>query len=141
MKLELPVVDGLQMNDIISIRQNSGEAFHNFRNALNERLLSLRLINDANELKKRLDNISYELSETQVATVKKEYRKILRSLGVDIAVFSASLLASYYTGGLTLIGAAGAAFKGIGDYKKYLSEVKENNGYFFWKINREASKC
>jgi len=140
MHLNLPVVDSLSVEEIIGIRQNSGEAFHNFRNALNEKLLDLRFVDDSDELKMKLENISYELNEIQVAEVSKEYRKILRSLKLDVAIFSGCLLTSFCTGGLSLVGAAGAAIKGMTDYAKYLSEVKENNGYFLWRINREVGK-
>lgn len=137
MNLELPVANGISIGDLLSIRHDNGEAFHNFRTELNSKLLEMRGLTDKIELQMAIENISYELNQTQVNEVKKEYRKILRSFGVDVAVLTGSLVTSFFTGGLTLIGAAGAIAKGSTDYIKYLNEVKENNGYFLWKLNHK----
>jgi len=136
MNLELPVTNGISIGDLISIRLDNGEAFHNFRRELSSKLSGLRGLTDQDDLQIALENISYEMNETQVSEVKKEYRKIARSLGVDVAMLTGSLVTSFFTGGLTLIGAAGAIAKGSADYVKYLNDVKENNGYFLWKLNR-----
>lgn len=136
MKLDLPILNEISLDDLVSIRTNNGESFYNFRTELNSKLLGLRGITDKSELKTELENISYEMNQIQVDEVKKEYRKILKSFGIDVAVFTGSLITSFFTGGLTLIGAAGALAKGGTDYAKYLNEVKENNGYFLWKLNQ-----
>lgn len=137
MNLELPVTNGISVGDLVNIRHDNGEAFHNFRTELNSKMLVLRGITDKEELQREIENISYELNQTQVNEVKKEYKKILRSFGVDAAVLTGSLVTSFFTGGLTLIGAAGAIAKGSTDYIKYLNEVKENNGFFLWKLNHK----
>lgn len=136
MNFELPVLNEISVEDLIRIRTDSGEAFYNFRTELNLKLLSLRGLMDKDELQREIENISYEMNQIQVNEVKKEYRKIAKSFGVDAVVLAGSLVTSFFTGGLTLIGAAGALAKGGGDYIKYLNEVKENNGYFLWKLNR-----
>ena len=136
MKLELPILNEISADDLANIRANSGEAFYNFRTELNKKLLMLRDITDKDELQRELENISYEMNHIQVYEVKKEYKKILRSFSVDAVALTGSLVTSFFTGGLTLIGAAGALAKGGIDYIKYLNEVKENNGYFLWKLNQ-----
>lgn len=138
MNLELPFIHNIALSDLISIRYDNGESFHNFRNALNSKLLELRGIDDKDTLAAKLESISYELSTINVAEVNKEYRKILRSLGADAVLLTGSLLTNYFTGGLTLIGAAGAIVKGSADYIKYLNEVKENNGYFIWNLSKKG---
>ncbi len=138
MRLELPVVNNMSLHDLVSIRYDDGEAFHNFRNALNSKLIDLRGINDKDILSNELERISYEINTTNVEEIKKEYRKIVRTLGVDAVLLTGSLVTSYFTGGLTMIGAAGAIAKGSADYVKYLNEVKENNGYFIWKLNKKV---
>lgn len=136
MKLDLPILNEISLEDLVSIRTDSGEAFYNFRTELNSKLLSLRGLTDKEELQRKIENISYEMNQIQVHQVRKEYRKIVKSLGVDAVVLTGSLVTSFFTGGLTLIGAAGALAKGGADYIKYLNGVKENNGYFLWKLNR-----
>ena len=140
MKLELPIFSQLPLNEIINIRCNYGEAFQNFRNMLAGKLITLRGINDPEELKRNLENVSYELSELQNHDIDKEYKKIIRSFGFDGLLLTGSLITSFCTGGLTMLGAAGAVAKSGMDYMKYLSEVKENDGFFLWKVNRAAKK-
>ncbi|RKI75212.1 hypothetical protein D7V90_23145 [bacterium 1xD42-87] len=136
MNLELPVVNKIALQDLISIRYDNGEAFHNFRTSLNAKLIELRNIDDKETLAKELQRVSYEMNTINVAEVNKEYKKIARTLGLDAVLLTGSLVTSYCTGGLTLIGAAGAIMKGSVDYIKYLNQVKENNGYFIWKLNK-----
>lgn len=136
LNLDLPILNEISVQDLMSIRSENGESFYNFRTELNSKLLNLRGLSNKDELQKEIENISYEMNNLQVNEVKKEYRKIVKSLGVDAAVLTGSLVTSFFTGGLTLIGAAGAIAKGGMDYVKYLNEVKENNGYFLWKLNR-----
>lgn len=136
MKFELPVLNEISLEDLVNIRTDSGEAFYNFRTELNSKLLNIRGVTNKDELQREIENISYEMNQIQVDEVKKEYRKIMKSFGVDATMFTGSLVTSFFTGGLTLIGAAGALAKGGVDYIKYLNEVKENNGYFLWKLNR-----
>lgn len=140
MELELPLFSQLPLNDIISIRCNYGEAFQNFRNMLAGKLTALRGITNPEELKRNLENVSYELSELQIHDINKEYKKIIRSFGFDGLLLTGSLITSFCTGGLTMLGAAGAVAKSGIDYMKYLSEVKENDGFFLWKVNRAAKK-
>lgn len=135
LNLELPFLNEISVHDLMSVRSENGESFYNFRTELNSKLLNLRGLSDKDELQRELENISYEMNNLQVNEVKKEYRKIIKSLGVDAAILTGSLVTSFFTGGLTLIGAAGAIAKGGMDYVKYLNEVKENNGYFLWKLN------
>ena len=140
MNIDLPVVSQLPMPDLLSIRNNYGEAFHNFRNELNSKLLSVDALADPADVKKQLDNISYELNSIQVKEVQKEYRKIIRTLGLDAIALSGTLIASFATGGITAVGAAGAFVKGVSDVAKYFTDVNENNGFFLWKLNKLSEK-
>lgn len=140
MQFDLPVVDALPIADILEIRNNYGEAFHNFRNELNSKLIGLDSISDPDVLKRQLETISYELSNVQVKEVEKEYRKISRTLKLDALALTGSLIASFATGGITAIGAAGAFVKGVSDVSKYYTDVKENNGFFLWQLNKQAKK-
>ena len=140
MQFDLPVVDELPITDILEIRNNYGEAFHNFRNELNSKLIGLDAISDPDALKRQLDTISYELSNLQIKEVEKEYRKIKRTLKFDALAFTGSLIASFATGGITAVGAAGAFVKGVSDISKYYTDVQEHNGLFLWKLDKQARK-
>lgn len=140
LQLDLPVIDQLPITDILEIRNNYGEAFHNFRNELNAKLLGLDSIDDADAFRRQFELISYELNNLQVKEVEKEYRKISRKLKLDALALTGSLIASFATGGFTAIGAAGAFVKGVSDIGRYYTDVHEHNGLFLWKLNNQARK-
>lgn len=140
LQLELPVIDQLPITDILEIRNNYGEAFHNFRNELNSKLIGLDSIGDTDAFKRQLNIISYELNNIQVKEVEKEYRKISRTLKLDALACSGSLIASFATGAITAVGAAAALVKGVSDIGKYYTDVCEHNGLFLWKLNNQAKK-
>ena len=105
-----------------------------------KKLLSLDLYTDADSLKRQIESISYELNNLQVQEVEKEYRKIIRTLKLDTLALAGSLIATFTTGGITAVGAAGAFLKGISDIGKYFTEVHENNGYFLWRVSKKDKK-
>lgn len=140
LSMELPVTSNIPIRDLQSIRNDYGEAFHNFRTELNSQLLKLDTCDDNELLRHQIDAISYEMNNTQVQEVEKEYRKITRTLKLDALAMSGSLVASYTAGGITAIGAAAAIVKGFTDIGKYYTDVRENNGFFLWKVNKFAEK-
>lgn len=140
LQLNLPVLSQLPITDILDIRKNYGEAFHNFRNELNARLIGLDSIDDTDTFRRQLALISYELNNLQVKEVEKEYRKITRTLKLDALALTGSLIASFAIGSITAVGAAGAFVKGISDIGKYYTDVNEHNGLFLWKLNNQAQK-
>ena len=140
LSMELPITSNIPTKDLLSIRNDYGEAFHNFRTELNSQLLKLDTCDDNESLRRQIDAISYEMNNTQVQEVEKEYRKIARTLKLDALALSGSLVASYTTGGITAIGAAAAIVKGFSDVAKYYTDVREHNGFFLWKVNKLAEK-
>lgn len=140
LQLDLPVLSQLPITDILDIRKNYSEAFHNFRNELNARLIGLDSIDDTDTFRRQLVSISYELNNLQVKEVEKEYRKITRTLKLDALALTGSLIATFATGSITAVGAAGAFVKGISDIGKYYTDVHEHNGLFLWKLNNQAKK-
>lgn len=140
MNIDLPITDPIPLHELISIRNNYGEAFHNFRTELNEKLLAIDSLEDSELIQRELDKISYELMNTQVEEVSKEYRKIMQTLKLDALAMVGSLIASIPTGGLTAVGCAAAFVKGLSDVGKYFTDVHENNGFFLWKVSKEAGR-
>lgn len=141
LKLDVPVFQGISLDEIISIRQNYGSSFANFRNELGNKLIHLNGIKDDNELKNELEIISYEINESYICNIDKEIKSLKRSLRSDIAILTGSLLSSYVTGGISLIGAAAAAIASGKDTNKLFGDMRDNPGYFLWKIDKKkASK-
>ena len=140
LSLELPVTSQMPIEDLLAIRNNYGDAFHNFRTDLNSKLITLDTCKDRDSLKKQIDSISYEINNTSVHEVEKEYRKIASTLKLDALSFTGSLIASFTAGGLTPVGAVATFVKGVSDIGKYYTDVRENNGFFIWKLNKMADK-
>lgn len=140
LSLDLPIIGDIGLDALLKIRTDDGQAFENFRISLQSKLNELRLITNPVELSQKLENLKHELLEVEINSVNKAYRSIRKNLNIDAAILVGSLVSSYFTGGLTLVGAAGALLKGGTDFSKYFSEVKENNGYFLWKVKKALNK-
>lgn len=137
LKLDVPVFHGASLGDIIQIRQSYGRSFANFRCELGEKLIKLNGMKDDDLLKEELDVITYEISETYINNISREISSLKRSIGTEVAILTGTLMSSYATGGLTLIGAAAAAIAGMKDSNKLFGDVRENPGYFLWKIDKK----
>lgn len=140
LKLDVPVFQGADLKDIIEIRQNYGQSFGNFRSELGEKLIKLNGLKDDESLKRELDIVSYEISETYINEIAKEISSLKRAIGMDGLVLTGTLLTSYVTGGLSLIGSVAATISGMKDSTKLFGDVRENPGYFLWKIDKKNSK-
>ena len=134
LSLDLPVIKNASIEKIMDVRNNDGEAFKNFRVQLRKQVRELRGINDPNSLKYKLENISHELNEVQVYEVNKKFRQVKKDLFIDLGAFIVSLSTTLPTSGLSLLGGVGSLIKGYKDYTTYATKVKENPGYFLWKI-------
>lgn len=134
--LELPLLDGVSFENLVELRHKDGEAFHNFRIALEKGLRELRLITDASELQIKSQNLVHELGEVQVAEVNKKLAQIKRGLPGDVSILAGSLLAAILTGGVmspAVLGAAGLIYK---KYRDLEAEVRENPAFFLWKVQK-----
>ncbi|QSO46750.1 hypothetical protein [Alicyclobacillus mengziensis] len=136
MNLDLPILENVSLQRIVEIRAKDGEAFANFRVALERNLRSLRSINDAVKLKTELENISHELSEAQVSDIQSKMRGLTKKTLVNGVIGAASLGTTILSHGITLFGVILAATKGYEQYSQYLDEVKQNPAYFLWKVKK-----
>lgn len=137
LKLEVPVFCNVDLKDIIEIRQNYGQSFRNFRSKLGEKLIKLNGLKDDEMLKRELDAVSYEITETYINDIAKEISSLKRSIGMDGIILTGTLLTSYATGGLSLLGSVAATISAMKDSTKLFGDVRENPGYFLWKIDKK----
>lgn len=143
LKLDVPVFQGISLDNIVEIRQHYGESFKNFRSELGNKLIHLNSIKDDEELKAELDAVSYEINETYINSINKEISSLKRSLGMDAVILTGTLLSSYVTGGMALTSAAALtieSIKGMRDSNKLFGDVRQNPGYFLWKIEKQKLK-
>lgn len=140
LELDIPVFQDISLNKIMEIRQNYGESFKNFRSELGNKLIHLNGIEDDRQLMAELDAVSYEINETYINSINREISSLKRCLGMEIAILTGTLLSSYATGGMTLIGAAAATIAGIKDSNKLFGDIRQNPGFFLWKIEKKKSR-
>ena len=140
LRLDVPVLENSKITDIISIRNDYGESFANFRTELGEKLLHLSNIKDNEQLENELQEVTYAINETYINQINRETRSIIRSLGIETTIATGSLLTNSMMSGnnmLSLIAASVAAIGGIKDTVKLFGDVRERPGYFLWKLNKE----
>jgi hypothetical protein len=137
LQLELPILEGVSLNQIIELRQKDGEAFQNFRVELAKHLRKLRRTTDPRELEIQMQNVSHELSEVQVNEVNKKIASAKRGMFADALILVGGLAATVQTqvGGWGIAALiAYAAEKGLNTYSEYVSQVRENPAFFLWKL-------
>ena len=139
LQLDLPVLAGISVEDLMRVRNEYGEAFHAFRLTLQRHLSELRTLQDPFVIEKKLQNLQHELEEVQVADVRREARRVRREVLRSLAIGTVSVAAAVPTTGLSLTGlvpAADAASRAAADYRY---RVREHPAFFLWKLKSRAS--
>ena len=139
MKLELPFLERVSVEDLMRIRLEDGEVFKAFRLALEKQFRELRLVHDENDLKVRTQNALHELMEVQVYDVERRIKTIKRQSFAAGTIATGGLLGAVLTGGWSLLATAAVAVGGYKSYEEYRSKVKENPAFFMWKVMKNAN--
>ena len=140
MKLELPFLERVSVEDLMRIRLEDGEVFKAFRLALEKQFRELRLVHDENDLKVRTQNALHELMEVQVYDVERRIKTIKRQSFAAGTIATGGLLGAVLTGGWSLLATAAVAVGGYKSYEEYRSKVKENPAFFMWKVMKNANR-
>jgi len=143
LQLDVPILVNSKISDIISIRNDYGESFANFRTELGAKLLHLSHIMDDEQLANELQEVSYTINETYINQINQETRSLIRSLGIETAIATGSLITNNMMSGnnmLSLIATSIAAIGGVKDTVKLFGDVRERPGYFLWKLNKENKR-
>ncbi|MGA2715606.1 MAG: hypothetical protein ABSG41_21105 [Bryobacteraceae bacterium] len=134
LNLDLPFIKDIDVERLMQIRRDEGEAFHNFRFALNHKLSTLREVSDPLIAKKEAAEALRELTEVQLHDVGLKIRSVREKLGYSALGSLVCLAAAVQNQGFSLLSAAAAAVP-IGsaalDYRK---EVKRHPAFFLWKV-------
>lgn len=136
--LEVPWIDGIDPATLMSVREQDGEAFTNFRTAFESKFRELRTITDADKLRTSAENAAHELLETQTALLGTKIQSLKRRLAIDSALATIAISAAVQTGGITVLAAIYAAASGAKVLNDYKTGVRENPSYFAFRLKREA---
>lgn len=139
MQINVPVLASVSVDNLMKIRTEDGEAFLNFRMALQRHVRELRQILSADELTKRLEEVSHELMEVQLHDINNKIKRIKQELLIDGIIGTASLATVIPTGGTSLIGLILAGLKAASTAKHYLNEVKLHPAFFLWRMTQSGS--
>jgi hypothetical protein len=134
LKLELPFLRNLSIETLMKVRREEGEAFENFRIALEKQLRDLRTDEDANEVKLKAKNAVHELAEVQVREIQNRVATLKEKGWLSAGVGVTSLLTTVQTAGWSLLGVAGAALEGARLAVDYRENVKRHPAFFLWKL-------
>ncbi|MFM5746406.1 hypothetical protein [Aeromonas caviae] len=138
MKMDLPFLQGVNAHDLMSIRQNDGEEFANFRRELESSLKELRYEQDPLIVQRKIQDIEHEIFESQVQKINTKVKSIKQVSFADLSIAVIGLSASIATSGLSLLGTLAALAHGAKTFGEYRDKVTENPAFFAWKIKNSA---
>ena len=139
MRFELPFLDNLKVDDLMTVRQLEGEAFENYRLELQRQLRGLRAIESEEELVRCLEEVQHEIAEVQVRHVQKEVRRINRDLFRKAVIGVASLATVVPSQGISL-GALLLAGDKIWKHALEYQEVRRQPSYFVWRLLQRTER-
>jgi hypothetical protein len=134
MSVELPFLEEVDIETLMKVRQEEGEAFQSFRLELDKQLRELRLVKDPEALKIKTENAVHELSEVQVHQLDQKLAYLKKRFFAESSVAAASLMGALQSGGLTLPVALIAALQGYKTQAEYQRQKRENPAFFLWKV-------
>ncbi|WP_323894530.1 hypothetical protein [Aeromonas veronii] len=136
MKMDLPFLQGVNAHDLMSIRQNDGEEFANFRRELESSLKELRYEQDPLIVQRKIQDIEHEIFESQVQKINTKVKSIKQVSFADLSIAFIGLSTSVATSGLSLLGTLAALAHGAKTFGEYREKVTENPAFFAWKIKK-----
>jgi len=140
LNMELPFIENVDVETLMRVRTDEGEAFENFRVALDKQLRDLRLESDPGKLKIKTENAMHELMDVQVRQIDQKLASLKKSMLAEAAVTAAGLVGAIQSSGLTLPIALLAALKGYKSLTEYKTQKKENPVFFLWKILKQSKR-
>ncbi len=133
MQFELPFLDDLTAEHLMTIRESEGEAFESYRLALQRQLRGLRRVDSEVELVQRLEEVQHEMAEVQVRHVRNEVARLKRELFRDAAIGLASLAAVTPSQGLSLATLLWAGEK-VWKHSLKFAEIRRQPSHFVWRL-------
>lgn len=134
MNIELPFLDEVDVETLMKVRQEEGEAFQSFRLELDRHLRELRLVKDPETLKIKTQNALHEISEVQAHQIGQKITYLKKRIFAEATIAAVSLLGTVQSGGLTLPVALLAALQGYKSLAEYQRQKRENPAFFLWKV-------
>ena len=134
MSMELPFLDKVDVETLMRVRQEEGEAFQSFRLELDKQLRELRLVKDPEALKIKAENVMHELSEVQVNQINQKLAYLKKRFVAEAMIAAGTLLSAVQSSSTILPVALLAAFQSYKSLAEYQGQKKDNPAFFLWKV-------
>jgi len=140
LNFDLHFLKNIDIQTLMSIRQNDGEEFAVFRRELEKQFRVLRTEQNIDILRSKIADITHEMTEVQVAAINAKVKNLKKGVLANLGLGILGLSGSIATSGISLLATAVATVNGYKTYNDYQQKIRENPSFFLWKINNETNK-
>lgn len=139
MQMEVPFLEQVSSADLMSIRNNDGEAFQSFRAELEKGLREARHESDPNRVRSIIEDTQHELFEVQMRQIAPQVKHIKKTHLTEAIIGLAGLGLGVMTGGASLLATGVAMAHGYKSSSDYKSKVTANPCHFLWNVKQKAN--
>jgi hypothetical protein len=137
LNFDLPFLDRVDIETLMQVRNEEGEAFQRFRLELEKQLRDLRTVDDPEVLRIKIENVIHELSEVQLAQINRNLSHLRKKMLAEATVLVGSLAGAIQTSGFTIPIAVLAGVQGYKSVVEYRKQQRENPAFFLWKVLKD----
>ncbi len=137
-QMDVPFLDQVSSADLMSIRNNDGEAFQSFRSELEKGLREARHESDPSRVRAIIEDTQHELFEVQMSQIAPQVKHIKNTHLTEAGIAVAGLGLSVLTGGASLLATGIALAHGYKSHSDYKSKVTANPCHFLWNVKQKA---
>ncbi len=143
LRIELPFLEGLSAEAIMSVRRDYGEEFANFRVELERQLREFATMDDQQAIAKRAREVAHELGTVQARHLENELktlreRTIFKPAAIGLATLGVSaLLANPFGVAAAAVGAVGVAANVLVERR---AGRRRHPGFFLWEAQRRSRR-
>ena len=140
LQMDVPFMEQVSSADLMSIRNNDGEAFQSFRAELEKGLREARHETDPSRVKAIIEDTQHELFEVQMRQIAPQVKHLKRTHFAEAGIAVAGLGLSIVTGGASLIATGIAGLNALKSHNDYKSKVTANPSHFLWNVKQKAKR-
>jgi hypothetical protein len=140
LNFDLHFFENIDIQTLMSIRENDGEEFAVFRRELEKQLRALRTEQNIDVLRSKIADITHEMTEVQIASIDAKVKNLKKGVLTNLVVGILGLGGSIATSGVSLLATATASINGYKTYADYQQKVRENPSFFLWKVKQKEKR-
>ena len=134
LKFNLPFLENIEIQDLMNVRNNDGEAFQMFRAELERNLRELRLEPDPEFRQVKAENAMHELSVVNVASIEQKVASLQKKALSNVIVGLGGFVSTVVTSDITIAAIISAFVNRYNSYAENKAQIRENPAFFLWKV-------